>query len=276
MRVVAPLAVALLLVATAITAAALFRDQGETTSARVARTGTIRLGYAWEPPYAFRDHQGRVTGESPEVAQAVLGLMGINHLEWVLTDFANLIPGLLAGRFDVIAAGLFIRPERAREVAFSHPSACIEPALLVRRGNPLGLHRLEDLAANPAARLAVLSGAVEEQDAGAAGIPAARIIRFASADQALAGLQQGLADGLALSGPTVQWLASHQPGLERARPFTGAEPLSGCAAFAFRPQDTSLKQTFDQALQAYLGTPAHLALIERFGFSRDNLPRHVP
>jgi len=276
MRMVASVAIALLLVATVITAAAIFRDRGESTLARVERTDSIRLGYAWEPPYAFRDDQGRVTGEAPEVARAVLQAMGISRTEWVLTDFSNLIPELLAGRFDVIAAGMFVRPERERLVAFTAPSACIEPALLVRRGNPLALHRLEDVAATPPARLAVLSGAVEENDAHQAGIPPPRIVAFASADQAVNGLLHGLADGLALSGPTVQWLATHQPELERAAPFTGVQRYSGCAAFAFRPQDERLRLAFDRELNIFLGSPAHLALIERFGFGWVNLPPHAP
>jgi polar amino acid transport system substrate-binding protein len=33
--------------------------------------------------------------------------MGIHQIEVVTTDFGSLIPGLQAGRFDVIAAGMY-------------------------------------------------------------------------------------------------------------------------------------------------------------------------
>ena len=108
----------------------------ESTFERVTRTGVIRIGYAVEAPFAFVDAQGQVSGESPAVARAVWQRLGI-RTEWVQTDFASLIPQLRTGRFDQIASGLFIRPDRQQLVAFTRPSLCLQPALLVRQGNPL-------------------------------------------------------------------------------------------------------------------------------------------
>lgn len=47
------------------------RSVSEDSAARIARTGVVRIGYAVEPPFALVAPQGRVTGESPEVARAV-------------------------------------------------------------------------------------------------------------------------------------------------------------------------------------------------------------
>lgn len=262
----------LLMAITAGFAIAMLVQRDETAEARIWRTGTIRIGYAIEAPYAFRDRNGRVTGESPEVARAVLARIGITRTEWLASEFATLIPELRAGRIDMIAAGMFIRPERAAQVSFTRPSACIEPGLLVARGNPLALHSLHDLVRDRRARLAVLRGAAEADEAQQAGVPQPRIRAYASAELALEALRSGLVDALALSGPTVQFLADAHPDLARAEPFSGLRPVAGCAAFAFRKSDTELLARVDAALGEFVGGEAHLALVAPFGFTHRSLP----
>lgn len=261
-----------LIAITAGFAAAMLVDRDETPEERIERTGTIRIGYAIEAPYAFRDRNGRVTGESPEVARAVLARIGIARTEWMASDFAVLIPELMAGRIDMIAAGMFIRPERTVRVAFSRPSACIEPGLLVMRDNPLALHSLQDVARHRSARLAVLRGSVEGAEARQAGVPPARVVAFASAELARDALRAGLVDALALSGPSVQSFSDADSSLARAQPFTGQQPFAGCAAFAFRKSDSELRARVDAALGEFIGSDAHLALVAPFGFTRQSLP----
>ena len=62
----------------------------------------------------------------------------------MLTEFGSLIPGLKAGRFDIIAAGMFVNPARCDEIAFSEPSYGIGQAMLVPDGQPEGHQRLRD------------------------------------------------------------------------------------------------------------------------------------
>ncbi|NTV62864.1 MAG: transporter substrate-binding domain-containing protein, partial [Oscillochloris sp.] len=107
---------------------------------RIKRVDTIRIGYAVEAPFAFLAPGDVVTGESPEVARAVVQRLGITQITWVQTDFDQLIPELEEGRFDLIAAGMFITPDRAQRVAFSQPTFHVKQGLLVLVGNPYGLH----------------------------------------------------------------------------------------------------------------------------------------
>jgi len=249
------------------------RGSPENAAARIARTGIVRIGYAVESPFAFQDDQGRVTGESPEVARAVWRRLGVTRIEWVQADFGSLIAQLRAGRFDQIASGLFVRPDRQQLVAFTTPSVCIEPALLVRKGNTFRLHSFKDLADREGTRLAVLAGAVEGDDAAKAGVPPDRIIRYPHLDVALKSLRGGLVDGLALSAPTIQQLANQHADMERAMPFHSPTLPPGCGAFAFRREDCALRDRFNQELRTFLGGKTHLALIEPFGFSGEDVPR---
>ena len=64
-----------------------------------------------------------------------------------------------------------------------------------------------------------------------------------------------------------------------ATPFQQPVPAEqvrlGFGAFAFRPGDMSLRRAWNQAQANFIGSPEHLALIERFGFSAAELPGSV-
>ena len=85
-----------------------FAQDEETTLERVQREGVVRVGFANENPYAYAELDGTLTGEAVEVARTVFERLGIPEMEGVLTEFGSLIPGLQAGRFDVITAGMYM------------------------------------------------------------------------------------------------------------------------------------------------------------------------
>jgi hypothetical protein len=121
----------------------------EDTLARARDQGFIRVGFANEAPYGFADEAGNLTGQAPEVARVVLRELGIEDMDGVVTEFGSLIPGLQARRFDLIAAGMFLTPERCEQILFSDPDYCAPQGLLVESGNPLDVHDYDDVAANP-------------------------------------------------------------------------------------------------------------------------------
>src|SRR4051794_637804 len=141
------------------------------TLERLRQAGAVTVGIAGEAPYGFTDERGEVTGESVEVARAVLGRIGIGRVEPVTVGFGELISGLtLSRRFDLIAAGMVITPERCRAAAFSEPDYTAATALLVARGNPAAVATLEDVR-DMDLRIAVLDGSVQQGYASSSGIP---------------------------------------------------------------------------------------------------------
>ncbi len=87
--------------------------------------------------------------------------MGTNEVEGVLTEFGSLIPGLAAKRFDIIAAGMYVTPERCKQVALSGPDLWgWERPFLVKckRANPKNLHTamVKMWQRNPDAKLGVV------------------------------------------------------------------------------------------------------------------------
>lgn len=257
-------------------------DSSLPTLERMRERGVARIGFANEAPYAYVDREtGELTGEAPEVARAILARLGVERVEGVLTEFGALIPGLKAGRFDLIAAGMYITPERCREADFSNPTYRIGEALVVRAGNPLGLHSYADIAANPDATLAVVTGAIQRRYALASDIPEGRLAIFPDAPTALEAIAAGRADAYGGTSLTVNDLLAKadDPRIERADPFTDpvidGKPARGYGAFVFRQGDDEVRAAFDSELESYIGSEAHLSAVGRFGFSREELPGDV-
>jgi len=246
-------------------------------------TGRIRVGYANEAPYAYMDSaSGQLMGEAVEIAKVVLDKLGVTQIEGVLTEFGSLIPGLQAGRFDMIAAGMYVTPQRCRQVAFSNPTYQVGQAFIVAQGNPLGLNGYQDVADNEKARLGVVVGAIESEYAAKLGIPESRIVVFPDAASALAGVAAGRADAYAATALTVNDLlqrAGEYSGLERAQPFTdpviNGQGVLGYGAFAFRQEDQDFVAAFNVELAAFVGTDAHAERVGKWGFSKTELPGDV-
>lgn len=248
----------------------------ETTLERAQRTGMIRIGYAPEAPFSYRDATGTVVGEEVVVIAWVMQRLGVSQLEWVQTEWADLIPGLQAGRFDLIASGMFITCERAELLAFSQPTFALSPAMLVAKTNPLQIQSFADFQ-RPDRRLAVMRGAREAEIAQALGITSEQLLFVPDVQTGLAAVLAGRADALALTDISIDLLVLQAPDqVERAVPFVppiiDGNLSIGYGAFAMRHEDAHLRTAIDQQLVGFIGSDKHYGLIEPFGFSREQLP----
>ena len=115
------------------------------TLEKIKDSNSVRIGYANETPFAYTALDGSVTGESPEIVRKVFERMEIGTIKPVLTEWGSLIPGLRAGRFDLIAAGMYITPERCKQVLFTDPHYRLLDTLLVA-GAWRDIHRLQGLS----------------------------------------------------------------------------------------------------------------------------------
>ncbi|MVW71225.1 MULTISPECIES: ectoine/hydroxyectoine ABC transporter substrate-binding protein EhuB [unclassified Bordetella] len=241
--------------------------------------GTIRIGYANEAPYAYMDSSSnRITGEAVEIARVVLKRMGINEVEGVLTEFGSLIPGLQAKRFDIIAAGMYVTPERCKQAAFSNPTYGVGEAFLVPKGNPKNLHSYDDLIKQDGAKLGVVVGAIQSEYARKLDMPLDRVVVFPDVVSALSGVQAGRADAYGATAMTINDLMkkSASGDLEKAEPFTDpvidGESVRGYGAFAFRKDDKEFVDAFNAELAKFIGSEEHAKIVEPFGFTETELP----
>lgn len=259
------------IVATALQTLTVF---AETTLEKVRQQGYIRVGFANEAPFGYATPDGKLTGEAPEVAKAVLARMGIAEIDGVLTEFGSLIPGLKAGRFDIIAAGMFITPKRCKQVSFSEPSYGIGQAFLVSEGNPKRLKTYADVAQQSDVKLAVMAGAIERDYAKKAGVSLSQLMTLPDPPSMLAAVQAGRADAAALTALSIANLADKGDGVESTPPFATVadQSVMGHGGFGFRTADRDLLAAFNEHLKAFLGTKEHLDLVTPLGFGKGFLP----
>jgi polar amino acid transport system substrate-binding protein len=208
-----------------------------------------------EPPFCWLAADGRATGCDVEVATVALHRAGVAGIEFVQVDFAALLPGVLAGRWH-LTTGLFITPARQAVVRFSRPIWTVPDGLIVRRERPLKSY--VDIAADPSARLAVVTGQVQGDSARAAGVPEERIVRFDTQEETVRAVLRGAAEAAASTA------IGNRAILDRFGPeLTVVDlPAGADGGFAVAPD---LADALDAALDGYLGSAEHRAVMTRYG-----------
>ena len=233
---------------------------------------SVRIGYANETPFAYTALDGSVTGEAPEIVRKVFERMQIDTIKPVLTEWGSLIPGLRAGRFDLIAAGMYITPERCKQVLFTDPHYRLLDTLLVAEGNPKNLRSYEDIANNPDVKIAIMSGTVNLGYAREAGIKDSQILQVPDTTSQLQAVRSGRADAAIGTQLTMKGLADKAgDDVEAIADFKDDPSRAGYGALAFRPQDKALRDAVNAELKQWLGSEEHLKTIEPFGFDRSNI-----
>ena len=115
----------------------------------------MKFAYLIEPPFNFRSDDGEVTGCDVELARSILADVDAGGFEPVETEFAQLLPGLAAGKWRM-TTGLFATAERRRVASFSRPIWALSDGLLVRKHNPKCLAGYLSIAGDNSVRLAVI------------------------------------------------------------------------------------------------------------------------
>lgn len=160
----------------------------ETLQKQVAEGGKLTIGIYNSWPWGFTEN-GKVAGVGPEIFEAAVKPRGVKDIEFQVMDFSALVPSLAAKRIDVIVGGMYIKPKRCKEVAFSDPVGGPEGNTApVKEGNPLKIHSYEDLAKNPNARVANLRSAASNEPLLAAEVPKDRLQQYPDKDAALGAL----------------------------------------------------------------------------------------
>ena len=232
---------------------------------------TVVFAYLDEPPFCAPAADGPV-GCDVEVALAVLRAIGIERIETKLVTFAELLPGVAGGAWQ-INTPLFVTPERARLVEFSRPVWSLADGLMVQAGNPKRLTSYGALATHADAQLVVVADQVQEQRALAAGLDLARVVRVATQPEAVAAVRDGRADAYASVAMAHRGFLRAAPDSGLAVVDFGADGGAAEGAYSFAKSSANLRRAFDGALGRFLGSPEHRAIMRRFDFTDTDVDR---
>ena len=243
---------------------------------RLREQGFVAVGLANEIPFGFVDDAGDPAGQSPAVAQAVFEELGVPEIQASPVNWDGLIPGLNANRFDVLAAGVFITPERCEQVAFTEPTATSPEAFMVAAGNPENIQHFEDFADNPDLKLAVLNGSVEQTYAEYFGVPEDQMELIGNQTAGYELLENGRVDAISMLSVSHHYLIQDRGGdFDVSEPFfpvMDGKEEKGWGGLCVRQDETELLEEINRVIAEFAESGRLLELGEEWGFTEADLP----
>ena len=240
----------------------------------IRKTGIIRFGIALRPPFSYLASDSVPTGISVETANMVAERLGIKNHEFQTRSFDSLIDWLNLEDFDVMAEMMFYTPERAEKADFSVPYLKLSASLLVKKGNPLGIHSYADIIKSNA-RVMVFKGSFQEKWA-TDNIHASRLVKCLSFEHSVSAFEQDEVDVYLSVVPackvTMGTSATPLDMITPAEKSHPALPQPLLACFAVPKGQRDLLEQWNKALQEVLKSPDYLVLLKKYGFSPQDLP----
>ncbi|MGW3467813.1 ectoine/hydroxyectoine ABC transporter substrate-binding protein EhuB [Saccharopolyspora sp. NPDC000995] len=230
---------------------------------QVRKQGFARIAIANEPPYTQIKPDGTVTGAEPDVVAAVLKRMGIPEIQGVVTPYESMIPGLNANRWDIIAAGLFMKQSRCGQILYSEPEIVSTESFAVPSGNPKNLTSVASVKADPAVKVAVLPGGFEDGALKTQNVPAAQMVNIPDGRSGIEAVQAGRADAFFL--PTLSLNSLKTDGIDITPPIKDVQQTGSGAGF--RKSDQDLVNAYDEQLRALKASPEFDQILSKWGFS---------
>lgn len=99
------------------------------------KTVTIAMEGAY-PPWNSTDSNNKIVGFEVDLANDLCARMKV-ECKIIAQDWDGMIPGLQAGKFDVISDALGITEERKQQIAYSNPYAATPSAFVAAKNSPL-------------------------------------------------------------------------------------------------------------------------------------------
>jgi polar amino acid transport system substrate-binding protein len=175
------------------------------TLSTIQKRGSIRVGVAVNAPWVLHDKNDQWIGLDIDLMQQFAQDMRWK-VEFVPTTWGTAIDDLRAGKFDVLAAGLSVTPQRALLLKYTHPYGSFALGLVVNR-KTLGKDDLLTLETGAGKhRVAVLSGTVTASTAKEY-LGNSELVEINDESKAIQDLRNGTLDGLIAEEPLPDALA---------------------------------------------------------------------
>ncbi|HEX9465599.1 MAG TPA: transporter substrate-binding domain-containing protein [Alphaproteobacteria bacterium] len=247
---------------------------GQGLLARLQAAKKVRVGVANQPPFSALNPDGTLSGVAPTVSQMVLKRLGITEIEGYIGTYGELVPGMLAGRWDFISACLTVTQPRCEQVQYSDPITSDGRAIVTLKGEkgPKRIAELKDYV------VGLLAGGADFRLVQVRGVPLANLRQFPN--------DSALMDGLLAKRFQAQF-GSH-PGIADMIKKRGLEneldviyPVEddaiSFAACAFRKDDTDLHAAFQRELRALKASGEFGTVVAAHGFDvNDKLLNATP
>jgi polar amino acid transport system substrate-binding protein len=233
--------------------------------AQIRQAGVIRVGLANQPPYSGLAPDGSISGFVPTLVQRIMAGLGVPKVEGVVATYGELVPGLQAGRWQMIAASFRLNKDRCQQVLFTDPITFDGGAIAYV---PADLAKPPRSIADAAAQkttTGILQGSYLIKIAEEKGIDRGAISQFPNNPALIDGLLTRRAQVVISTYASLRELQRQRGGrFEIVYPLVDDRPVG--SAPAFRRQDTALHAAFQERLRAMIKSGDLNKLAAEFGF----------
>ena len=126
----------------------------------IVKRGELRVAVQTQgPPFSMVDKKGERTGSSVEMARLMAQEMGVKVV-FLDLDWDGLLPALISGKADMLAADMTPTLARAMKVAFTKPWIYIGPMVATKEGSKF---TSTSACKGPGTKIAVLFGSTGEK-----------------------------------------------------------------------------------------------------------------
>jgi polar amino acid transport system substrate-binding protein len=229
-----------------VIAPAALRAEPKLAPPAIIKAGTLIMSInPTLPPLQYVDDKGELKGMRVELANECCKRLGLVP-EYVRTEFATMIPGLAAKRWDMINTGIFWTEERSK-LMYMVPYEQAAISFLSAKGNPLGLKTIDDLAGR---RVSVELGGIEERRTrevndivSKKGLKPVAIMTFNNFAEAFQALKAGQSDAATCIDATAMFMQNRG---DFTRAISGAFPQTACFAFANKVAADAMVATLNE------------------------------
>jgi polar amino acid transport system substrate-binding protein len=265
-----------LVLAVALTAAGCGGDTATTVAAPVDAAlaaqvpeaikddGKILIGT--DPTYApneFLETDGKtVTGFDVELFDAVATKLGL-ETEWQPANFADIIPGVQSGKYEVGVSSFTINPEREQEVSMvSYFNAGTQWA--TKMGNPTGIQPDSACGKKVAVQTATIQQTNDlpkrQQACKSGGKPAIIIDSYQDQGQATAAVVSGKDDAMLADSPVVVYAVKQTGQLEMLGGVYGWAPYG----YVIEKDQTKFAHLIADAVKALITDGTYKAILDKW------------
>lgn len=242
--------------------------QAQTCEPKVAAANLVKAGTLTMstnptlPPMQFVNQQGELKGMRIELGEEIAKRLCLKP-EYIRIEFSAMVPGLQAGRWDMINTGIFYTEERAKimhMILYENQAISIS----VAKGNPLGIAKPDDIAGRT---IGVEIGGFEErkskelaEEVKKKGLKEATIRTFDNFTTAYQALRAGQVEGVVTIDATAK---EYQDRGDFTRALSGLFPTPVSLALKNKP----LADAVTGVLNEMRKDGSYQKLFERYGLA---------
>lgn len=215
------------------------------------------------PPFNYIESDGTIAGFDVDIAMELCKRMDV-ECDVVAQDWDGIIPGLLANKYDVIVASMFITEERKKQVDFTDPYYLAAMTHVVPKDSGITEFTNESLAG----KIIGAQSGTTQADFAEATYPDAEVRLYPTQDEVNLDMASGRID-LQIGDmlPMLDWTTKSDDGAccELAgEPITDPAFVGDGVGMAVRQEDDELREKLNKALAEMRADGTYLEINNKY------------